>query len=100
VKKRQGRRGPHTVSGDRIELLCHTVNRVANEMSWFHTGPQEFHWAIEEALKVSGLPESWIKAASTPEMTTEYQKSFKVNGYCLHPEQLSTTLRSVLESLE
>ena len=98
--KKRGRNYAKTMLSDRIELLCHTINKTANEMDWFHTGPQEFHWAIEIALKHSGLPESWIKAASTVEMTREYQQSFKVNGYCLKPDALCSQMRAMLESLE
>ena len=74
------------IAKERIELLCHTVNRVANEVPW--SGLQEFQWAIEAALIASGLPESWVKAACTREMVVEYQKSFKALGYCLKPDNL------------
>lgn len=76
------------IAKERIELLCHTVNRVANEMPWFDTGPQEFTWALESALNASGLPEIWIKAALMPEMVTDYQTSFKANGYCIKADGL------------
>lgn len=73
---------------ERIELLCHTVNRVANEMPWFDTGPQEFTWALESALKASDLPESWVEAALQPEVVADYQTCFKANGYCLKADDL------------
>lgn len=84
-----------SIANDRIKLLCHTINREANQMPWFDTGPQEFNWAIKAALEASGLPESWIIPASTPEMTCEYQKSFQANGYCLSPNDLRNIVKQI-----
>ena len=86
-----------TETRDRIDRLCHTINRVANELPWFGTGPQEFFWAIEAALKQSGLPESWIKAAATPEMSREFQKSFQAIGCCARPDDLLQIIRQLKE---
>jgi len=76
------------VAKERIELLCHTINRVANEEPWFHTTPEEFQIAVEAALQASDLPESWVQAASTPEMIAVYQQRFKSRGVCLVPDEL------------
>lgn len=86
TRRKRGR--STTVAGGRIETLCHTVNRVANELSWFHTSLLEFYWAVCEALQASDLPPSWIEAASTRRMVVEYQQSFRVNGFCLDPANL------------
>lgn len=84
-----------SVTGSRIELLCHAVNQVANNLPWYVCW-QEFHWAVEIALQNSGLPTTWIQAAKQPQMTQEYQKSFRAKGYCLKPDDLHHSLQSVL----
>jgi hypothetical protein len=86
------------ISDERLETLCHVINRVANELPWFDTGPQEFNWAVEAALRNSNLPEVWVKAASKPEMTVEYQKSFRALGCCLRPSDLRKILKDLKEN--
>jgi hypothetical protein len=83
------------IAKERIELLCHTVNKVVNEMPWFDTGPQEFTWALESALKHSGLPETWVKVALLPGMVADYQTCFKANGYCIKADDLRALERVI-----
>lgn len=95
-KRRKLRPG---VINDRIMLMCSTVNRIANELDCLKLSTCEFAWALHPALEREGVPESWIEAAMQQEVLVDFQTSYRVNGYCISPEQLRR-MTSVLLELE